>query len=68
MVLGPILDSNLRRGLVLSGGSLEPFLMRPISAVLWVSILLTFLFGMPPVQRAVARLFRRRKATPVDGD
>lgn len=61
VVLGPILDSNLRRGLLLSGGSLDPFFSRPISIVLWVSILLTFLFGMPPFQRALARLFRRRK-------
>jgi len=67
VVLGPILDSNLRRGLVLSGGSLEPFITRPISAILWVSIALTFLLGMPPVQRAVARLFKRRKSAPGDG-
>src|SRR5690606_1592318 len=41
VVLGPILDANLRRGLLLSGGSLEPFLTRPISAVLWISIVVT---------------------------
>ena len=68
VVLGPILDANLRRGLLLSGGSLEPFLMRPISAVLWISILITFLLGMSPVQRALARLLKRRKAAPNDGD
>ena len=34
LVLGTILDQNLRRGLVISSGSLEPFFMRPISAVL----------------------------------
>ncbi len=66
VVLGPILDANLRRGLVLSGGSLEPFFTRPISALLWVSIAVTFLLGMPPVQRALARLFRRRPATQAD--
>jgi len=63
VVLGPILDANLRRGLVLSGGSLEPFFTRPISALLWISIAVTFMLGMPPVQRALARLFRRRPAT-----
>lgn len=67
VVLGPILDSNLRRGLLLSGGSLEPFFSRPISIVLWVSILITFLLGMAPVQKALSGLFRRRKAT-TDGD
>ena len=67
VVLGPILDANLRRGLVLSGGSLEPFLTRPISVVLWVSILITFLLGITVVQKSVARLFRRRKvATDAD--
>jgi putative tricarboxylic transport membrane protein len=65
VVLGPILDSNLRRGLVLSGGSLEPFLSRPISMALWISIALTILLGVPPVQRFLAQVFRRRKR---DGD
>jgi len=66
VVLGPILDSNLRRGLVVSGGSLEPFFTRPISAVLWATILITVLLGVPAVQRGLARLFRRRRpaATP----
>ena len=34
LVLGDIVDKSLRRGLVLSDGSLEPFFMRPISGVL----------------------------------
>lgn len=45
VVLGPILDVSLRRGLVLSDGSLIPFFTRPVSLVLWVLILITFLFG-----------------------
>ena len=48
-------------GLVLSGGSLEPFFSRPISIVLWVSILITFLLGITAVQNSLGRLFRRRK-------
>lgn len=59
VVLGPILDTNLRRGLVVSGGSFEPFFTRPISAVLWVTILITVLLGVPAVQRRLGRLFRR---------
>jgi putative tricarboxylic transport membrane protein len=51
VVLGPILDNNLRRGLVLGDGDLTPFFTRPISAVLWVTILLTFLLGIPTVVR-----------------
>lgn len=43
IVLGDIVDKNLRRGLVLSDGSLEPFLTRPISAALVAIIALTIL-------------------------
>jgi len=62
VVLGPILDANLRRGLVLSGGSLAPFFTRPISLVLWATIVLTVVLGLPAVQRALSRVFRRRRA------
>jgi len=43
LVLGGLLDKSLRRGLVLSGGSLVPFVTRPISAALASVILLTVL-------------------------
>jgi putative tricarboxylic transport membrane protein len=43
IVLGDIVDKNLRRGLVLSDGSLEPFLMRPISGALVAIIVFTIL-------------------------
>lgn len=62
VVLGPILDMNLRRGLVLSKGDLTPFFTRPISLVLWVVILLTFLIGSPLFSGIAAR-FRRRRGT-----
>ncbi|MCG8540004.1 MAG: tripartite tricarboxylate transporter permease [Clostridia bacterium] len=32
-ILGPIMEQNLRRGLMMSRGSITPFLTRPISAV-----------------------------------
>ncbi len=44
LVLGDILDKNLRRGLVLSDGDLTPFFTRPISAVL-VAIVVVMLFS-----------------------
>ena len=59
VVLGPILDLNLRRGLVLSGGDLTPFFTRPISLFLWVVILLTFLFGSEFFVKALKRLGQR---------
>jgi putative tricarboxylic transport membrane protein len=43
LVLGDIVDKNFRRGLVLSDGSMEPFLVRPISTVLVAIIVLTVL-------------------------
>jgi putative tricarboxylic transport membrane protein len=51
LVLGDLMEKGLRRGLVLSDGSLLPFFTRPISAVLLV-VLLKF--------DAVRGLFRRR--------
>jgi putative tricarboxylic transport membrane protein len=44
-ILAPILETNLRRGLMLSGGSFTPFLTKPIAAVFLlvaaVSVILT---------------------------
>lgn len=56
LVLGPLLDKSLRRGLVLSGGSLEPFFTRPISILLFSVIALTVLLQIPALQGLVARL------------
>ncbi len=71
VVLGPILDVNFRRGLVLSDGSLAPFFMRPISMVLWLIILVTFLMGSSWFTGGVGRLLGRGRprggsATAVD--
>jgi putative tricarboxylic transport membrane protein len=41
LILGPMLDENLRRGLILNEGSLVPFFSRPISIILIVFILMT---------------------------
>ena len=40
IVLGDLLDKNLRRGLVLTDGDLTPFFTRPISAVMFAIVLL----------------------------
>ena len=55
LVLGDILDKNLRRGLVLSDGDLLPFFSRPISAVLAVLVLWTFITNVPIIHAAVLR-------------
>jgi putative tricarboxylic transport membrane protein len=69
VVLGPILDLNLRRGLVLSDGDLTPFFTRPISMVLWVMVVLTFLLGSEAVTRRLGRGWRRlRRVETGEGD
>ena len=60
MVLGDLMEKGFRRGLVLSDGDLTPFFMRPISAALWITIVLVVLFKFP----VVSRIFSRRKAQP----
>src|ERR687898_1153371 len=62
LVLGDILDKSLRRGLVLSDGSLVPFLTRPISLVLWATIAITVLLSFRAVRTAPARLVPARPA------
>ena len=59
VVLGPILDLNLRRGLVLSDGNLLPFFTRPVSLVLWIVILITFLLGSATFVGLAKRLGQR---------
>ena len=56
IILGDLLDKNLRRGLTLSDGHLTPFFTRPISAVFVALILLTILASLPAVRRALGRL------------
>jgi len=51
IVLGPILDNNLRRSLALTQGDLVPFFMRPISAVLALAVMIIFVMSLPPVRR-----------------
>ncbi|MBN8243664.1 tripartite tricarboxylate transporter permease [Nitratireductor aquimarinus] len=61
VVLGPILDNNLRRSLALTQGDPLPFVTRPISAVIASLVFLIIIFSLPPVRRRVAA-FRARFA------
>ncbi|MGF1624413.1 MAG: tripartite tricarboxylate transporter permease [Alphaproteobacteria bacterium] len=54
IILGDLLDKNLRRGLTLSNGSLEPFLFRPISAGLMLACVLTVVLSVPAARRGLA--------------
>ena len=56
LVLGDLLDKSLRRGLVLSGGEIEPFFTRPICALLAVVVALTLALNVPPLRAGWNRL------------
>jgi len=56
IVLGDILDKNLRRGLVLSDGDPTPFLTRPISLVLWLAVLITIMLSIPAARSVLGRI------------
>jgi putative tricarboxylic transport membrane protein len=58
IVLGELLDKNLLRGLVLSGGDLTPFFTRPISAALFATTLVAALWSVPAVSNRVRAAFR----------
>ncbi len=46
IILGDILDKNLRRGLILTDGNIIPFFTRPISLVIFLFTLFTILSRM----------------------
>jgi putative tricarboxylic transport membrane protein len=55
LVLGDILDKNLRRALTLSDGDLTPFVTRPISAVLAGLVVVILLSNVPLVAAMLGR-------------
>jgi putative tricarboxylic transport membrane protein len=58
IILGDILDKNLRRALILSDGSLVPFFTRPICIVVFFVTVLTIFSKM----KWFRRLFSQMKA------
>ena len=62
LVLGPLLDKSLRRGLVLSDGSLLPFFTRPIALAFALVTVFTILLYVPPFKRVVNRVTNGAKA------
>jgi putative tricarboxylic transport membrane protein len=60
MVLGDLMEKGFRRGLVLSDGDLIPFFTRPISAALWITIVVVIAFKIPGLGDRLGRLFTRR--------
>lgn len=56
LVLGPLLDKSLRRGLVLSDGSILPFFTRPIAMGFAIVTIFTILLYIRPFKAAVLRV------------
>lgn len=56
VILGPMADSNLRRALMVSGGSFAPMFTRPVSLILFLIIVLLILSQIPFVRRTVKKL------------
>ena len=59
IILGDLMDKNLRRGLTLSDGDLTPFFTRPISMIFWVITVLTIVFSFGHARRGIRALGRR---------
>jgi putative tricarboxylic transport membrane protein len=57
IVLGDLLEKNLRRGLVLHDGDLTAFFTRPISFVMFLLVAATVLSNVPPIYNGVARVW-----------
>jgi putative tricarboxylic transport membrane protein len=62
LVLGDILDKNLRRGLTLTDGDIAPFFTRPISALLAAVTIFTMLMYVPSFNRGVRELWSRARS------
>src|SRR4029078_9492764 len=65
LVLGPLLDKSLRRGLVLSDGSIAPFFTRPISLAFAVVTIFAILLYVPAFKAAVRRVTGGARAAPL---
>ena len=62
IILGTMIDQNLRRALVLFERDPTAILTRPISIALIVLCIATILAGFPGIRRAIAHLAGRRRA------
>ena len=67
IILGDILDKNLRRSLILSDGSLIPFFTRPICFVIFLVTLLTIFSKMKWFRRLMSQMKSGIKSQFVKG-
>jgi len=60
VILGSMADANLRRGLMVSQGSLAPFFTRPVALILLLIILFTFISNTKGYKKLLQRIIRKR--------
>lgn len=60
LILGPMIEENLRIGLVKTSGDFMPFLSRPISLSLF--IILIVLFAYEPIKDALMLILKKKRA------
>jgi putative tricarboxylic transport membrane protein len=61
IILGDILDKNLRRALIISDGSLAPFFTRPICLGLFIITILIIISRLPITSRIKQAILAKRK-------
>ncbi|GHV37915.1 transporter [Spirochaetia bacterium] len=61
IILGEILDKNLRRALIISDGNLTPFFTRPICFVLFIITLLVIVSRLPVTAKIKQAILAKRK-------
>lgn len=57
LVLGPLIEKDLREGLFMSLGDISAFWTSPVAIVIWLLVLVTWLIG--PIRSLIARFNRR---------
>ena len=60
IILGDMLDKNLRRSLILSDGNIAPFFTRPICLVLFIVTMLVVLSRSKWVKSMLGKVFKRK--------
>lgn len=64
IILGPLAELNLRRGLLVTGGKVMPMITRPLTAIFLVGALVSILLPVIKEIREHARSRGDKKATP----
>ncbi|MGI6432410.1 MAG: tripartite tricarboxylate transporter permease [Sphaerochaetaceae bacterium] len=63
VILGSMADANLRRGLMVSRGSLMPFFTRPVALILLLIIIFTFVGNTEVYKNFIGKVFKKKKTT-----